>query len=86
MAPYEFRELCIAMQDKQKIDVRFQSDAPIDYDIHYHDGFAIRFPVKRAGVKSHAETFVADGKRAYCLMWFNGGLEETSLRYSVTGP
>ena len=86
MAPFEFRELCVALADKQKIDVEFQSAQPIEYDIHYHDGFTIRFPVKLTGVTKHADHFVAKSKRAYCLMWFNRGLKNTSLRYRVTGP
>ena len=86
MAPFEFRELCVALADKQRIDVEFQSAQPIEYDIHYHDGFTIRFPVKLTGVTKHADHFVAKGKRAYCLMWFNQGLKNTSLRYRVTGP
>jgi hypothetical protein len=86
MAPFEFRELCVALADDQKIDVEFQSGEPIEYDIHYHDGFTVRFPVKLTGVTTHSDQFVAESDRAYCLMWFNGGLKETSLRYRVTGP
>jgi len=86
MAPYEFREFCVALEDKQKIEVEFQSSQPINYDIHFHDGFTIRFPVRLDNVTKHAEQFAADSKRAYCLMWFNSSLKATSLRYQVIGP
>jgi hypothetical protein len=86
LAPFEFRELCVALADKQKIEIEFQSGQPVEYDIHYHDGFTIRYPVRLTDVKTHADHFVAKSKRAYCLMWFNRGLEETSLKYRVTGP
>ena len=86
MAPFEFRELCVELADKQKIKVDFQSGQPIQYDIHYHDGFVIRFPIKMTNVTIHADEFVAQSDRAYCLMWFNQNLMETSLRYRVIGP
>ena len=85
MAPYEFRELCVALEDQQQISVEFFSGQPIDYDIHFHDGFTTRFPVRKIGVTKYVEQFVADSKRAYCLMWFNSSLKDTSLRYRVMG-
>jgi hypothetical protein len=86
MAPFEFRELCLGLSGNQKISVEFQSGEPVEYDIHYHDGFTIRFPVKLTDVTKHTHQHVADSDRAYCLMWFNRGLKETSLRYKVIGP
>jgi len=86
MAPFEFRELCVALADKEKINVVFHSRQPIEYDIHYHDGFTIRFPVKLTDVTKHADQFIAETGRVYCLMWFNRSLEQTSLRYRIIGP
>lgn len=86
LAPYEFRELCLAMKDGDKIAVDFRADRPVDYDIHYHDGFTIRFPVRLKGVTTHGDRFVARSSRPYCLMWFNGGIRQTSLRYRIRGP
>ncbi|MFT5487511.1 MAG: hypothetical protein ACI9MU_002430 [Alphaproteobacteria bacterium] len=86
IAPFEFRELCVALRSKEKIKVEFQSGQPIEYDIHYHDGLTVRFPVRLTDVTSHADQFVAQSKRAYCLMWFNRSLKDTTLNYRVTGP
>jgi hypothetical protein len=86
LAPFEFRELCTALAHGQKIKIEFQSGRPVEYNIHYHDGFVIRFPVKLTGVTSHADQFAAESSRVYCLMWFNRNLEATSLRYRVAGP
>jgi hypothetical protein len=86
LAPFEFRELCVALADEQTIKVEFQSGQPVDYDIHYHDGFTIRFPVRLTDVTIHTGQFAAKSDRAYCLMWFNRSLKDTSLRYRVIGP
>ena len=86
MAPFEFRELCVALSDGQKIKVEFQSGQPVEYDMHYHDGFIIRFPVKLTDVTKYSDQFVAKSDRAYCLMWVNRGLKETSMRYRIIGP
>ena len=78
----------MSARPKPRVRLRydFQSDRPIEFDIHYHDGLTIRFPVKMSGVASHEAEFDPDKSQSYCLMWLNSGLEETSLKYRVVGP
>ena len=86
MAPFEFRELCLELAVQDEVQYDFQSDQPVEFDIHYHDGLAIRFPVKLTGITVHAARFVAEKDQSYCLMWFNQSLTRTSLIYRVIGP
>ena len=66
--------------------VAFAAGKPIEFDIHYHDGLTVRFPVKLTGVTTHTGRFLAENDRAYCMMWFNRGLAETTLQYRVDIP
>ena len=86
LAPFEFRELCFEITAQDNIQYEFQSDQPLDFNIHYHDGLAIRFPVDLAGITDHAAQFVPKKDQSYCLMWLNQSLDRTALKYRVIGP
>lgn len=86
LAPFEFRELCFELAKRERIQYGFQAAHPVEFDIHYHDGFAIRYPFKLTGRSVRAGRFVADEDRSYCLMWFNRSLTKTSLTYRVVRP
>ena len=86
LAPYEFQEVCFDLAPQDEVQYDFRSDQPIDFDIHYHDGLRIRFPVKLTGITVHADRFVAELDQTYCLMWFNQNLAGTLLNYRTSGP
>lgn len=86
LASFEFRELCVPLKKGQSMKVDFRTEQPVEFDIHYHDGFAVRFPVKVGGATELSSGVTADADRAYCMMWFNRGLRETPLQYDVKGP
>ncbi len=86
LASFGFRELCVPLKTGQTMKVDFSAEQPVEFDIHYHDGFSVRFPVRVNGVTDLNTGVTADGDRAYCMMWFNRGLTETPLQYRVDGP
>jgi hypothetical protein len=86
LAPFEFRELCFEMSAQDELQYDFQSDRPVDFNIHYHDGLTIRFPVQLNRITVHADEFVTEVDQSYCLMWANQSIKKTSLMYRVTGP
>ena len=86
LAPYEFQEVCFDLTPQDEVQYDFRSDQPIDFDIHYHDGLRIKYPVKLTGITDHADRLVAELDQTYCLMWFNRGLEGTVLHYQTSGP
>jgi hypothetical protein len=86
LAPFEFQELCFELAPREEIRYDFQSDQPVEFNIHYHDGLRIRFPVKLTGITDHGDNFVAELDQTYCLMWFNRTLTGTSLKYRTLGP
>jgi len=86
LAPFEFRELCLEMKAQDKLLYEFQSGQLVDFNIHYHDGLTIRFPIKLTGITSHAAQFSPESDQPYCLMWLNQSLVKSSLKYKITEP
>ena len=86
LAPFQFRELCLRLAPGDEIRYDFLSGQPIEFNIHYHDGLRIRFPVELNGTSARGKKFVAELDQTYCLMWFNRTLRETSLKYRILGP
>jgi hypothetical protein len=85
LAPFEFREICLDLEPGERVRYDFLSERPIEFNIHYHDGPAIRYPVKITTAAVPSSTFVAETARSHCLMWFNRDPQETSLTYGVSG-
>jgi len=86
LAPFEFREFCLDLAAQDEIRYDFRSDQPVEFNIHYHEDMKIQFPVQLSGIAVHADKFVADGDRLYCLMWTNQSLGTSSLTYRVMRP
>jgi len=86
LAPYEFHEMCFELKPEDEVAFEFQAHLPVAFDIHYHDGLSIRYPVRLSGLSAHSGRFVADFARSYCLFWLNRNFTETSLTYRVSGP
>ena len=86
LAPYEFQEVCFDLAPQDEVQYDFRSDQPIDFDIHYHDGLRIKYPVKLTGITDHADRLVAELDQTHCLMWFNRSLAGTLLHYQTSGP
>ena len=86
LAPFEFRERCLDLSRGDRIRYTFRADRPVRFDIHYHDGFSIRYAVERTTDTILPTGFGTESGRRYCLMWFNEGLTRASVTYRVDGP
>ena len=47
----------------------WKSDAPVDFNIHFHKGSDIVYAVKSNGMRADGGTFVAKESGGYCWMW-----------------
>ncbi len=83
LAPFEFREICLEPGRGGRFDYSFRSDQPVDFDIHYHEGLAVRFPIKMEAVIEETARFDAPDRRLYCFLWFNEGLAPANLTYRI---
>jgi len=83
LEPGKHKEVCLKMTSGQGVQYRFTSDRPVAFNIHYHEGEAVQYPVKVYSVREGSDRFVADADRGYCLMWSNRTKKKTKLTYRV---
>lgn len=82
LPPYQVHEECVALLPGDRLRYRFTAQAPIAFDIRFHDGKAVVMPVTREGVVTDAGVFAPIVAREYCLTW-EAGAAGTTLDYSV---
>ncbi len=73
VAPSRFVEVCEKLPQGMRIAWRFESQAALDFNIHYHEGKAVRFPAKRDRVRVADGVLDAAIAQDYCWMWTNRG-------------
>lgn len=64
-----FEEYCLKLEGGERVRYRFRADGEVDFNIHYHRGNDVDYPVKTGGVQTADETFIAPQADDYCLMW-----------------
>ena len=62
-------EECVRLEAGQKRRYHWKSDAPVDFNIHYHRGADVVYPVKRDAMRGDGGTFTAKTGEDYCWMW-----------------
>ena len=72
IAPYATQEECARLGAGDRLDYRYDSSAPVDFDIHYHEDNATLAPIVREQSTSDSGTFEAHVARDYCLLWQAG--------------
>ena len=71
--PGKFVELCGKLSPGSQVRWRFEADAATHFNLHYHEGKEVRFPVKEDGVRSSKGTLDVRSTQDYCWMWSNKG-------------
>ena len=72
MTPYAMHEECVRLERGDRLDWRYDSSAPLSFNIHYHEGDAVLAPVVKDDSTSGSGTFEARVAQDYCLMWEAG--------------
>jgi len=62
-------EECMRVEAGQKRRYSWKSSAPVDFNIHYHRGDEVFYPVKRERMRGDGGTFTAKSAEDYCWMW-----------------
>jgi len=83
LAPGAFEELCFELDAGRSMRYAFDAGAPLEFNLHWHRGSAIVFPIKRAAVDRRAGVFRSETREAYCLMWTNRGRAPVALRARI---
>jgi hypothetical protein len=69
--PGKVHELCIPLDFGQKLEYGFVSRRAMNFNIHYHEGDKVSFPVAEHLSREKNEIFTAMADQTHCLMWTN---------------
>jgi hypothetical protein len=69
IAARKVHEECTRLEPGQSRRWHWKSTAPVDFNIHYHRGEEVFYPVKRDGMRGDGGTFTAKTAEDYCWMW-----------------
>ena len=78
LKPGEIFEPCMAMSVGQVLDFVFQSGSNLRFNIHYHVGDDVEYPIKMNADQGSGE-FAPLINQKYCLMWRYSTPEPVSL-------
>ncbi len=81
--PGRFSEVCGKLKKGNSIRWQFDSSAPLEFNIHYHEGKNVVFPYKMSAIKSGEEELLISLDQDYCWMWTNKSKEEVKLEMSL---
>ncbi|MGD2112926.1 MAG: hypothetical protein PVI50_06040 [Gammaproteobacteria bacterium] len=88
IAPGDTFELCRLLAPDERLGYTFTATQPLDFNIHYHAGREVYYPVPAHRAASAGTEFVAASAQEYCLMWMNpaAGPVTLSLQYRQGHP
>ena len=69
LEPGKIHEECMRLEAGQKRRYHWKSSAPVDFNVHYHEGPEVFYPVKRDLMRGDGGTFTAKIAQDYCWMW-----------------
>jgi hypothetical protein len=73
LAPAKFAEVCGRLTKGQSIGWLFKSDQPLNFNVHYHEGKGVAFPVKKDRTADLGGELLVGVDQDYCWMWENPG-------------
>jgi hypothetical protein len=77
-------EECVKLSAGESIRYVFESSAPVEFNVHFHRGDSIEYPIKRADVRAADERFTARSTEEYCLMWTNRSLQIVTVKGTLS--
>ena len=83
LAPAKFVEVCGRLAAGARIEWRFEASQPSDFNIHYPEGQAVRYPAKEEARMKSAGTLEAAREQDYCWMWSNRSARSLGLRVQL---
>jgi hypothetical protein len=81
--PGKFSEVCGKLKKGNLIRWQFDSSAPLDFNIHYHEGKEVIFPYKMNAINSAKEELLISLDQDFCWMWTNKSSEAVKLELSL---
>lgn len=82
LPPFQIHEECVRLERGDRLEYSFKANAPLHFNIHYHEGNTVIMPLTRDKVDADRSTFEVIVPQEYCLMW-EAGAAGTPLDYGV---
>ncbi|MBY0365794.1 hypothetical protein [Pelomonas aquatica] len=83
VAPAKFAEVCDRLKPGAQVQWTFEGSAPMNFNIHYHEDKAVRFPAKEDGSTSSKGTLNVTSEQVYCWTWSNKGQADVRLKLEL---
>lgn len=74
ISPYQMLEVCFKLAAGDKVDWRFESREPVDFNFHYHDGPMVVQPLVKLASFGDSGIFPVLVAQDYCATWEAGPL------------
>lgn len=62
-------ELCLRLAEGQSLHYVFEASGPVKFNLHYHAGGAVHYPVPDHETRGEEADFRPEHGEVYCLMW-----------------
>jgi hypothetical protein len=69
LKPGGVAEECLRLEAGRSRVFEWKSDSPVDFNIHYHQGEKVTYPVKANKQQEGKGRFTASAGEDYCWMW-----------------
>jgi hypothetical protein len=69
LKPGDVAEECLRLEAGRSRSFEWSADAPVDFNIHYHRGNDVAYPVKANQRREGKGRFTASAGEDYCWMW-----------------
>ena len=79
IAAGKFVELCGKLQVRDAVRWSFTAAAPVDFNIHYHVGKDVVYPIRQTQMSASRATLNVESAQDYCWMWTNKGTTPIGL-------
>lgn len=84
VAPGKFAEACGKLARADAVAWHFEASAPLNFNIHYHEGKDVRYPARQEAIASARGELRAALDQDYCWMWTNKSARPVELRIELS--
>jgi hypothetical protein len=78
-------EDCFSVKRGQVLNYKFISSSSLDFNVHYHQGSEVIYPVLHNDITTHEGTVDPEkhglDEEYFCLMWKNPGTQQCRISY-----
>ena len=75
-------EKCMLLNAAQTLEYQFDASAKVNFNLHYHKGEAVYYPLKTDRTLGETGSYEAQVREEFCLMWENKTSADVMLNYS----